>query len=167
LTFGIVIVRGDGAGFIFPIAQRRTEVTNIRIDEKQRDALLSILEYERVHDPVEFILGWSWSDVRALPATINKLILDGLVQEKFRSNSYRGMLLTELGREQAKKLAQAIEGQERHRDETVQMPMDIFEDIIGHDDIKELLKAVLLAQEPVHVLLTRPPALAKSLFLWV
>lgn len=76
------------------------------------------------------------------------------------------MLLTELGREQAKKLAQAIEVQERHRDKTVELPSDIFEDIIGHDDIKELLKAVLLAQEPVHVLLAGPPALAKSLFLW-
>jgi len=43
---------------------------------------------------------------------------------------------------------------------------DLFEDIIGHDDVKELLKACLLAERPVHVLLAGPPALAKTLFLW-
>jgi Holliday junction DNA helicase RuvB len=32
--------------------------------------------------------------------------------------------------------------------------------------MKELLKAALLAEKPVHVLLAGPPALAKSLFLW-
>jgi len=43
---------------------------------------------------------------------------------------------------------------------------NIFGDIIGHDDVKELLRACLLAEKPVHVLLAGPPALAKSLFLW-
>ena len=45
-------------------------------------------------------------------------------------------------------------------------PDDIFEDIIGHEDVKELFRAVLIAEKPVHVLLAGPPALAKSLFLW-
>ena len=46
------------------------------------------------------------------------------------------------------------------------LPDDLFQDIIGHDDIKELLRACLLAEKPVHVLLVGPPALAKTLFLW-
>gem|GEM_PF-534772 len=46
------------------------------------------------------------------------------------------------------------------------LPDDLFDDIIGHDDIKELLRACLLAEKPVHVLLVGPPALAKTLFLW-
>jgi holliday junction DNA helicase RuvB len=141
-------------------------VSNIRVDEKLREALLNILEYEQTHDLNEFILGWSWSNVRVSPATLNKLLLKGLVQEKFRSNSYRGLLLTGLGREEAEKLSQAVEVQERCQDKSVKVPSDIFEDIIGHNDIKELLKAVLRATEPVHVLLAGPPALAKSLFLW-
>jgi Holliday junction DNA helicase RuvB len=161
-----MITRGVEQEFCFKLTKRRDEVTNIRIDDKQREALLSILEYEQTHDPVEFILGWSWSDVRVLPATLNHLILKGLVEEKFHSNSYRGLLLTELGREQAKLLGQAIEIEKSPRDKNVELPADIFEDIIGHDDIKELLKAVLLAQETVHVLLAGSPALAKSLFLW-
>jgi len=141
-------------------------VTKISLDEKQRDALLSILEYEQTHDPTEFSLGWSWSNVRVSPATLNNLILRGLVEEKFHSNSYRGLLLTELGREQAEQLGQTTEVQEKHRDKAAMLPVDIFEDIISHDEVKELLKAVLLAEDPIHVLLAGPPALAKSLFLW-
>jgi Holliday junction DNA helicase RuvB len=138
----------------------------MNLNQKQKEALLNILEYERTHDPKEFDLGWNWSDVRVPPATLNNLILKGLVQEKFHSNSYRGLLLTELGCEQAKQLKEVVDVQEKPERKTMTLPGDLFEDIIGHDDIKELLKASLLAEKPVHVLLAGPPALAKSLFLW-
>ena len=51
-------------------------------------------------------------------------------------------------------------------DTQIVIPDALFEDIIGHDDIKELLRACLMAEKPVHVLLVGPPALAKTLFLW-
>ena len=136
------------------------------INQKQKDALLSILEYEQTHDSKEFSLGWSWSDVRVAPATLNNLLLKGFLKEKFHSNSYRGLLLTELGREQANLLAEPTETYEKPQDKTLTLPDDIFEDIIGHNEVKELLTTVLLAEKPVHVLLAGPPALAKSLFLW-
>ena len=63
-------------------------------------------------------------------------------------------------------LTKPVEMQEKAPDRILMPPDDIFEDIIGHDDIKELLTAVLLAEKPVHLLLAGPPALAKSLFLW-
>jgi Holliday junction DNA helicase RuvB len=138
----------------------------MNLNQKQKEALLNILEYEQTHDPKEFDLGWSWSDVRVPPATLNNLILKGLLEEKFHSNSYRGLLLTELGREQAKQLVETTEVQERPERKSVTLPDDLFEGIIGHDDVKELLKASLLAEKSVHVLLAGPPALAKSLFLW-
>ena len=78
----------------------------MNLNQKQMDALLSIFEYEQTHDPKEFSLGWSWSDVRVAPATLNNLLLKGLIEEEFHSNSYRGLLLTESGREQAKQLAE-------------------------------------------------------------
>lgn len=138
----------------------------MKLNEKQKDALLGIFEYEQTHDPRKFSLGWSWSDVRVSPATLNNLVLKGLVEEKFHSNSYRGLLLTELGHEQANELAKPAETPEKAPDKILTLPDDIFEDIIGHDDVKELLRAVLIAEKPVHVLLAGPPALAKSLFLW-
>ena len=131
-----------------------------------RDALINISEYERTHDLKEFSLGWRWSDVRVEPATLNNLLLKGLIEEKFHSNSSRGLLLTELGREQSSLLTEPTKDYEKAQDEILTLPDELFEDIIGHDDIKELLTAVLLAEKPVHVLLAGPPALAKSLFLW-
>ena len=138
----------------------------MNLNQKQRDALISILEYEQTHDPKEFSLGWSWSDARVAPATLNNLLLKGLVEEKYHSNSYRGLLLTNLGREQVKLLTEPTEVYIKPQDETLLLPDDMFEDIIGHDGIKEILTAILLAEKPVHVLLAGPPALAKSLFLW-
>jgi len=138
----------------------------MNLNEKQIDALRSILEYEQTHDPKEFSLGWSWSDVRVSPATLNNLVLKGLVEEKFHSNSYRGLLLTESGREQAKQLLEVADVREKAERKTVMPPDDLFEDVIGHDEVKELLMATLLVEKPVHVLLAEPPALAKSLFLW-
>ncbi len=99
------------------------------LNQKQRDALLSILEYEQTHDPKEFTLGWSWSDVRVAQATLNNLLLKGLLEEKFHSNSYRGLLLTELGREQANLLAEPAEAYEKPPDESLTLPDDMFEDI--------------------------------------
>ncbi|MDP3063141.1 MAG: hypothetical protein Q8O40_08030 [Chloroflexota bacterium] len=43
---------------------------------------------------------------------------------------------------------------------------DLFSDIIGHEDVKKLLRAAVLAEKPVRVLLAGPPTLAKSLFPW-
>jgi Holliday junction DNA helicase RuvB len=138
----------------------------MNLNQKQKDALSSILKYEQIHDPKEFGLGWSWSDVRVSPATLNNLLLKGLIEEKFHSNSYRGLLLTELGHEQAKQLAEIVDVVEKLERKKVTLPDDLFEDIIGHNDVKELLTGILLAEKPVHVLLAGPPALAKSLFLW-
>ena len=138
----------------------------MNLNDQQKNALVSALKYEEAHDPSEFSLGWSWSDVRVPPATLNNLILQGLAVEKFHSNSYRGLLLTELGREQVRELTKPVEMQEKAPDGILIPPDDIFEDIIGHEDVKVLLRAVLIAEKPVHVLLAGPPALAKSLFLW-
>jgi len=138
----------------------------VNLNDQQKDALVGALKYEETHDPSEFSLGWSWSDVRVSPGTLNALLLKGLLEEKFHSNSYRGLLLTDLGRQQAKQLAEPARPNEEPQRETLTLPADIFDDIIGHDDVKELLRATLLAEKPVHVLLAGPPALAKSLFLW-
>ena len=42
---------------------------------------------------------------------------------------------------------------------------DLFYDIIGYNDIKELFYMSINAQKPVHILLCGPPASAKSIFM--
>jgi len=43
---------------------------------------------------------------------------------------------------------------------------NMFKDIVGYDNLKELLRECLQVDKPIHVLLVGPPALAKTMFLW-
>lgn len=133
--------------------------------EGDLELLHEIAKFEDTHDLNDYKIGWSWRHVRIWPATLSRLFKDGYLENVFRSNSYTGYRLSELGR------AMVSGGQDKDTDGTPQnqelaLSDDLFEDIIGHDDVKELLRASLLAEKPVHVLLAGPPALAKTLFLW-
>jgi len=109
-------------------------------------------------------LGWRSRDVGIWPGTLTKLRMEGLVEDFYESNSYHGYRLTEKAR--AVIAGTASSRAPAHQDEKLELPHDVFDDIIGHEEVKELLRACLLAGRVVHVLLTGPPALAKTLFLW-
>jgi len=136
------------------------------LKESDMELLAELAKFENSRDmEKEFKIGWSWRHVRLWPATLSRLFKDGYLELVFRSNSYTGYRLSELGQ----KLVAGAESEEEATQSTSDEPIpadDLFGDIIGHDDVKELLKACLLAEKPVHVLLAGPPALAKSLFLW-
>ena len=116
------------------------------------ELLNEIANFEDSHDmEKEFKIGWSWRHVRIWPATLNRLFKDGYLDNVFKSNSYTGYRLTELGR--------AVAGNKEDtkaktpQNQKLSLPDDLFDDIIGHEEIKELLRASLLAEKPVHVLL--------------
>lgn len=113
----------------------------------------------------EYRIGWSWRHVRIWPATLSRLFKDGYLDNIFRSNSFTGYKLTEKA-----KTILLTNQQEASIESQSELPVnlgdDLFTDIIGHEDVKALLKATLLAEKPVHIMLTGPPALAKTLFLW-
>ncbi len=128
-----------------------------------------LMEISRFEESVdlerEYRIGWSWRHVRIWPATLSRLFKDGYLNNIFRSNSYTGYRLSEKAK--ALLLAKKDDGLiEPGITEPSKPADDLFTDIIGHEDVKALLKATLLAERPVHVLLTGPPALAKTLFLW-
>ena len=127
------------------------------------EVLEKIAGYEDTTPTEEWRLGWSWRDVRVYPATLNRLVVEGLLETVFKSNSYTGYKLTESAR------ALLIEGGPalvEVPEASPEIPADAFDDVLGHQDVKELLLAAMAAPRPVHVLLVGPPALAKSLFLW-
>ena len=128
------------------------------------ELLTGLVKFENSADmEKEYRIGWSWRHVRIWPSTLSRLFKDGYLENVFRSNSYTGYRLSEA----AKELMAG--GGSEEIDQTTNEPIPtggLFVDIVGHDDVKELLTACLLAEKPVHVLLAGPPALAKSLFLW-
>jgi len=134
--------------------------------EGDLELLNEIAKFEDSHDmEKEYRIGWGWRQVRVWPATLSRLFKDGYLENVFKSNSFTGYRLSELGR------AVVVRDKEDNEAKTPQnqklsLPDDLFEDIISHDDVKELLRASLTAERPVHVLLAGPPALAKTLFLW-
>jgi len=134
--------------------------------EGDLELLNEIASFEDSRDmEKEFKIGWSWRHVRIWPATLNRLFKDGYLENVFRSNSYTGYRLSELGKAVVTEKEASV-ATDKPQNQKLTLPDDLFEDIIGHDDVKELLKACLRAERPVHVLLAGPPALAKTLFLW-
>lgn len=134
--------------------------------ECNTEILMEITRFESSVDmEKDYRIGWSWRHVRIWPATLSRLFKDGYLDNVFRSNSYTGYRLSE------KAKALILANQEKDAEESQPASLlkpsdDLFTDIIGHEDVKELLKATLLAEKPVHIMLTGPPALAKTLFLW-
>jgi len=134
--------------------------------EGDMELLAELAKFESLADmEKEYRIGWSWRHVRIWPATLNRLFKDGYLENVFRSNSYTGYRLSELGRTVVSS-SQQEDAVEPDTPQPLDITENIFGDIIGHEDVKELLTACLLAEKPVHVLLAGPPALAKSLFLW-
>jgi len=134
--------------------------------ENDIELLAEIAKFESSVDmEKEYRIGWSWRHVRIWPATLSRLFKDGYLENVFRSNSFTGYKLSELGRALVSSKQQE-DAAEPETPQQLDIAENIFGDIIGHDDVKELLRACLLADKPVHVLLAGPPALAKSLFLW-
>jgi len=135
------------------------------IKESDLEWLHKIANFEDTHDMSEFKIGWAYRHVGIQGSTLSQLFLKGYLENVFRSNTYTGYRLSELGRA-------IVNTQQEENSETpvsfskTAISKAIFSDIVGHDDEKELITACLLTEKPVHVLLTGPPALAKSLFLW-
>jgi len=49
--------------------------------------------------------------------------------------------------------------------EQAEFPNDLFQAIVGHDNIKAIVQMAIRAQRPAHILMQGPPASAKTLFL--
>lgn len=151
------------------------------IDEKSISALLKIREYEDNIEKTQFYLGWAWSDVKVAQPTINKLISLGLVDRTYESNKYKLHGLTEKGIEVLKEYDEMIyqANKQQHNNDSQQdtdtaidvehlekLTENMFDDIIGYENLKELVRESLLTDKPFHILLVGPPALAKTLILF-
>ncbi len=127
--------------------------------------LRKMLEYEEQMNENERSIGWRWDNIGVYPATIHKLLIDGLVRVSFKSRSSTNYMLTEEGRAVAEADIPGVA-----QPAPIEVPVidaaQIFSDIVGYDDIKELLRESLQLDKPIHVLLYGPPSLAKSMFLW-
>ena len=133
--------------------------------ESDLEWLHRIANFEDTHDMSEFKIGWTHRHVGIQGTILSNLFLKGYLDNIFRSNSHTGYRLSEKGKELVLAYRETA-SPDNKPEPLVELGDDLFSDIIGHEEVKELLTATLLAEKPVHVMLTGPPALAKTLFLW-
>jgi len=111
--------------------------------------------------------GFEWTDIPAQTAVLNQFVIDELLVTGGPRGTYRSRSTTayklkdpELVRECLEKLDEIEEGAEED-----DIPPDLFDFILGHDQVKDLLWKSINAERPVHILLIGHPATAKSMFL--
>lgn len=137
----------------------------MNISPEEYNLLKKIEDFENNMSEYEKGIGWRWLDIGAYPATINRLVIKGLVKISYKSHSSTNYLLTDEARA-VLATAQPVIEPVVTGPEVIANVSTMFSDIIGYDNIKELLREALQLDKPLHVLLYGPPSLAKTLFLW-
>ena len=141
----------------------------LREKEQFLEILKTIIAYEEEHQDDQYFdsLGWEWSDVQVAPWDLMTLWRRGILKIVYKSRKHTGYLLAD--REETKRavtdfenLLQEIEVVTPQEEE---IPEDLFENIIGYDDVKDIFRRALSSEKPVHILLIGPPASAKTMFL--
>lgn len=113
--------------------------------------------------------GWTWRDVRAAPSLLHQAELAGIVRVNFHSHSQTCYLINSPDRLalMLDAYVEAAPTSEAPENDSVApaLPDTAFDVIVGHEQVKSLVRLALSSPKPVHVLLTGPPGTAKSLFL--
>lgn len=114
----------------------------------------------------ETYLGWQWFDCETPGAKLAQLVYKGLAKVNYSSRSSTHYLLKD--RKQVEKALEYYEVMEEaiiEVEEEVEVPEDLFANIVGYGDVKTQFKKSLEVERPTHWLLVGPPASAKTTFL--
>lgn len=144
------------------------------------EILSSVLEYEDNNkDPESHYLEdtdhdsyWDYSDIGAMPQKLYQLEVKGLIEKVFDSNSQTYYVLK--NREKVRGLVEELEN--KYGDGTREVmhdfpsesgldEMGVFDDVIGHEDVKFLMRRAMSSEDIVNILLLGPPGSAKTVFL--
>jgi len=135
---------------------------NVNLEEY--NLLKKIADFETTMTGYEASIGWRWLDVGMYAATINRLVIKGLVRVSYKSHSSTNYLLTDEAKAVLASTQPIIEPVEAPSEAKIDVSK-MFSDIIGYDNLKELLTESLQLEKPLHILLYGPPSICKSQFL--
>ncbi len=106
-------------------------------------------------------LGFEWFEVAQNAILVRRLLNAGLLKVNYKSNKHTHYVLS--NREEAREILEDRDNKEKDNNNIA--IDELFNNIIGYDAAKNLLRRVLKADKPIHVLLVGPPASAKTEFL--
>jgi len=136
-------------------------ISKLARDTTIREGLLLAVEKEEVAELLGEEPMWTMYDV-GLAFHMPRLVAAGIVEEVGWCE--KGPLYRLVNRELVKKVVSGFP-QPKPPKPKMHLPPDLFDSIVGYDDIKKAFIRSLTAPRPVHILLVGPPASAKSLFL--
>jgi len=109
-----------------------------------------------------YYLGWRWDEIPVQTQKLRVLVEEGLVKVNYKSQSSTEYLLRDP--ELVREALEAIRD-EGEQPEEGQIPADLFDSIVSHEEVKYWVHKSLNSPRPVHILLVGPPATSKSMFL--
>ena len=169
---GVVVPGCHGASGLIHEECLAAAALKVAEDPQKEGLLRFLIEYEEQHAPHQWSkevsgqstdISWEWTNVAIPAAKICSLLNANLVSIVFSTNSStyysligRAAIKEALGRRDEPSSAAVV---------SPQIPDNLFDCIIGYDDVKDLIKFTLKDGRKGHFLLIGPPATAKSLFL--
>lgn len=107
-------------------------------------------------------IGWEWYRVHTAIPTLNKMVTEKVLNIALSTRSGTHFKVREP--HLVTEVLEAI-GEPSFEPPPTDVPSDLFNIIVGHENIKTIVRYAIEAEKPVHLLLQGPPASAKTLFL--
>jgi Holliday junction DNA helicase RuvB len=125
--------------------------------------LQDMLQWEREHPPQAEYDGFEWYEVHGDIRTLNSLVTRKILEIRMKTNKTCNYRLTD-----TKAVERAIGDYQAivtPPEEAAEIPPDLFDVVIGHEDKKDVLMRSIGSDRPVHCLLYGSIASAKTLML--
>ncbi len=124
--------------------------------------LQDMIQWEREHPPQTQYDGFEWYMVHGDARTLNSLVTK-ILEIRMKTNKTCNYRLSNMNA--VERAVCDYQGMATPQEETAEIPPDLFDIIIGHDDKKDVLMRSIGSDRPVHCLLHGSIASAKTLML--
>ncbi len=122
-----------------------------------------IIHWEKNSQAVSPYDGFEWHEVYADVRTLNRLVTKRVLKVVLKTN--KSTRFRAVNVEALERALRDYRSMAKVEEEHPQIPPDLFNIIIGHEDKKELIRRSLMSEQPVHFLLYGSIASAKTLML--
>jgi len=128
------------------------EALQVEVDEEKRYQEEGYGQY----------IGWEWYRVHTQMQTLHKMVTEKVLDISLQTRSGTNFKVREP--ELVAEIIAALE-EPSLQPPPSDIPDDLFNIIVGHDNIKTIVQYAIEAEKSVHLLFSGPPASAKTLFL--
>jgi len=132
-------------------------------DGDLKKVLEAVVEWENNHPAKNEYDGFAWHDVYGDPRTLNSLVTHRILKVVFKSNKYCAYRAVDVAA--VERALASYEGSFMQETQEEEMPLNLFNIVVGHEEKKDIINRSLAAEKPVHCLLWGTVASAKTLIL--